>query len=127
MADELTIYAEIKANHSDGAYKNGGWGKQQFQADQTNPGDGPGLIYVGTSDLAVDLSGFTAPGWAKIRNLSDSALVTWGTDDGGGVLDPTGEIPAGMPTVFYFPTTSPTLVLKSDTASTPVEVRIFER
>lgn len=122
MANEHTIKVSL-------ATENGNYSRKQetqsYQADQTNPGGGvPGTIIVGTSEVDVDLSALTTPGFCTIKNLSSTATIQFGPKDT--TLTNFAKLrPSGPPAFFEFDA-GVTLRMISDEASTRVEVKCEE-
>ena len=130
MSNEITLQIQLSCRN--GEFYQPPLGTPQ-QIDQANAGGGyPGFVVVGLSQVEVDLSTFTKPGYAYIKLIGEygtgtgSPVVTYGPKSGGNLV-PFGECKEGEEGCFRLTGQyTPTLMLKSTEPDSRVQLVILE-
>lgn len=129
MSNEISVQIQLSCTNGDLHIPSLGVPQN---IDQANKGGGlPGYVVVGTSEVDIDLSALTKPGYLFIKNLGNngtgtgSPTVTFGPNSGGNMVA-FGELKSGEESCLRLVGTSPTLTLLSDDADTGVQLCILE-
>lgn len=125
MADEIKVVASLQCDN--GEFKFPKAGGPQISIDQAAPGGGvPGLVLAtnAAQGVAVSVTGLTTEGWIRMQNVDDTAVIDFGPEDGGNLIE-MGKMEPGEPALFRMDP-SATLRLRSSVASSKVIVTILE-
>lgn len=125
MANEIKVTAALECTK--GSFKFPRAGAAQVSFDQAAAGGGvPGIVVVtnAAQGVAVSFTGLSTKGWLRMENIDDTAVVEWGPDDGGNLIE-MGSMEPGEPALFRLQSGA-TLRLRSSIASSKVVVTALE-
>jgi hypothetical protein len=98
MANEITAVVSLSCRNGNFSLPPSAIARTQITQNGVG-GGAPGMIQVGSSEVAVDLSQINTPGWVYMRNFDTGQSVIWGPEDSGAMV-PFGVMKPGEPAAF---------------------------
>jgi hypothetical protein len=129
MANEIQV--QIQMGCANGDFYMPPLGRPQSIDQAVAGGGAPGEVVVGTAEVDVDLSAFTTPGYAYLRNMGETGtgtttpVVTYGPKSAGSMVG-FGELKEGEEACLRLTSSSPTLRLVGNEHDIRVQIVILE-
>ncbi len=119
------VVSSIHAKDETSGFNSGKLGGNRQEITQTIAGGGgPGTMVAGTTQLVIPVSDITTPGYLYAKNIHATAIIQIGVYVST-TFYPVAELKPGEENNFRW-ATGATLYIKSDTASTLVQINVME-